>query len=309
MTFADFVKTFWKSDVADMRRDDIGADLINAISTIEKRVSSDVVKSWIDKYKDRGGLKSYTKFFPQRRVNKKEFIGLIRRWTKYNWKDLQQTFKSASLSTIIDCDTEDRETFYLSLYKQFLVTLKIRPREEIGDNNISAEQAHESMENMVHEKEVYEARIPLDLALDILEKRNITSVIYNEFRESYDNSGISDYIQGKKDDEFDIVPFVESIEQDLLNDYQEHLDTKTYMLIVEFCNELKKFDKLPSLYSLTSTLNMSSEKMDKLIAQQRKKLESLYKAIGDANKEYGMFTSYDHAADEVTFKRFSILDK
>jgi len=308
-----------KANVVNKKRDDIGAELMNAISTAEIKdngkmkkleVYNVTVKPWIDKCE----LKSYTKFFSAGIVNKKCFIELLRLWMNAKWSSgwikLQQEFSKTNLLNIVDCETEDKEIFYLSLYNQFLEVLKIIPCKEIWDEDTSTPQLvgmknieQNQTEDIAKEKEIYEMSVSLDSALEKLGNEALGQEIYSVFREIYDDSGIPDYIQGMPKREFDITPFVEDIEQNLLEIYRRYFYDETYMHVVEFCKELKKFNDLTALY----TLKMPAETIDDLVEQQRKKLKSLYKAMG-ASKTHGTFISYDHATDEVLFRRSSLLD-
>ena len=201
-------------------------------------------------------------------------------------------------------------------YKNIIIELLRRANthpdnnEALDENKISEAETLENKilnksEDMTKEKEIYEMRVSLDSALEKLEHDTLGQGIYSVFREIYDDSGIPDYIQGMPKREFDITPFVKDIEQNLLEIYRPHFYAEMYMLVVEFCNELKKFNNLTALY----TLEISAESRNELVAQQRKRLESLYKSMG-ASKIHNAFISheYDLATDEVVYKRFSILD-
>jgi len=307
MTFPNFIRIFLKSGVIGKPRDEIGADMMNAIRTShgDKIVYSTAVKSWIGKYGTIYGLRSFAKFFPERKVDKLGFVRWLRRWTKDNWKELQQEFREASLSDVIDYETKDSETFYLSVYKEFLAVLDITPLEEIWHGETSLEPKSQTFEDTVQEKEIYEMRVSLDSALEKLEHDTLGQGIYSVFREIYDDYGISDYIQGIPNREFDITPFVQDIEQILLENFRKYFYAEMYMLVVEFLNELVKFNNLANLY----TQKMPAKPRNELVAQQRKRLESLYKAMG-ALKTHNALTSYEHdlANDEVVYKRISILD-
>jgi len=148
------------------------------------------------------------------------------------------------------------------------------------DDTTEAERELDASEDTVQEKEIYEMRVALDSALEKLEHDTLGQGIYSVFRDIYDDYGISDYIQGIPNREFDITQFVKDIEQDLLENFRPYFYAETYMLVVEFLNELVKFNNLANLY----TQKMPAKPRNDLVAHQRKRLESIMVVKNETKK-------------------------
>ena len=134
---------------------------------------------------------------------------------------------------------------------------------------------NEALEGRALEKQLYGVRIPADMEDEMLCKRTEEDEIFDVFMHAYANLGIYEYIQGRPRRDFDIAPFINYIEQNVMKNYQKHFKTTIYKLIIEFCTELEKFHDLVSLY----TQKMSPGELDKLIVQQSEKTKYVFGKI------------------------------
>lgn len=175
MTFGELIKVMNSTKAPDgtkffrMNRDKIAVGLLKAagIST-EKNADEMYVNKWIDR-KVPDNIVSY---FPEGKVNEYGIICWLKGWLKDRWKtfqvkfelnNLQAVFKEAGFdklkamksSCIVDCSTDDREVFILSLCKQFSMSLGLPFSEESDDNSSSDNESPISSSNDRKTKDLF----------------------------------------------------------------------------------------------------------------------------------------------------------
>ena len=275
------------ANVIKHSKPDIVKDLFKASGAVGE-FEVETIKQWLRRGKGRG----FRDYFIDGKVNKTGFDNYFKTWAHYNWKQLQREFSLTRQNGFVDCDTESENDFYVSLLKQFIVMLKL-PALEIVEDDKSTENSFSS-QAIIQEKQTYQKRISEEIFDKKISTPSTAKRMYKIFSQSSVNCGIHDYVKGKPMNTFDIQVFVENINQDILNEFEEHFDEPVYKSIIEYLTELKKFHEL----SLLNTLKISSEEIDHLVLQQRIILESIERKIYELGGVFGTFIR-DYETDNV----------